>query len=38
MGNESALSAGVYTTTLYVMVDIVKEGRYGVPTPLTRQG
>jgi hypothetical protein len=32
-----ALSAGAYTTTLYVMVDIVKEGGLASPT-LTRLG
>ncbi len=30
-GGDSVLSAGVYTTTLQVMVDIVKEGRCGAP-------
>jgi hypothetical protein len=32
-GGQSALSAGAYTTTLYVMVDIMKGGAYaGTPT------
>jgi hypothetical protein len=33
MGSVSALSAGVYTTTLYVMVNIVKGGGRAPPTP-----
>ncbi len=31
-GGVSALPAGAYTTTLYVMVDIVKEGGRATPT------
>ncbi len=35
-GSVSALSAGAYTTTLYVMVDIVKRGgRAPTPPPIT---
>ena len=38
-GSVSAFSAGAYTTTLYVTVDIVKGGgRAPLPHTLTRQG